>query len=494
MKRAYFHTFGCKLNFAETSSVAALMAESGVTRIEEGETPDYVVVNTCSVTEEADKKCRQAIRSFHRRWPQAAILVTGCFAQLKPSDVAALPGVKLVAGNDRKTLIAEYVRKSVVNQPVAESESQPESNGRPEGEIGPGSGRENGPGSGCESQLSECQVIASKDMRSFTPSCSRGDRTRCFLKVQDGCDCWCSYCTIPAARGRSRSGSAESIVAQARQAAAEGAKEIVITGVNIGDFGRRTADETGELAGHPRETFLDLIRRLDRVEGIERYRISSIEPDLLTDEIISFCAESQRFMPHFHIPLQSGSDAVLRLMRRRYDTALFRDKILKIKEAMPDAFIGIDLIVGARGETLEEFERSKEFISSLPITRLHIFPYSERPGTRALEIEHVVSQTEKHRRVGEMIALSESKMREFAAPFAGTVRPVLLEHGREGEPMSGYTDNYLKVSVIAPAELDNQIVMVRLESPQVSHMGDISFTGSLAAGSAGPALPPQDEK
>lgn len=470
------------------------MAESGVTRIEEGETPDYVVVNTCSVTEEADKKCRQAIRSFHRRWPQAAILVTGCFAQLKPSDVAALPGVKLVAGNDRKTLIAEYVRKSVVNQPVAESESQPESNGRPEGEIGPGSGRENGPGSGCESQLSECQVIASKDMRSFTPSCSRGDRTRCFLKVQDGCDCWCSYCTIPAARGRSRSGSAESIVAQARQAAAEGAKEIVITGVNIGDFGRRTADETGELAGHPRETFLDLIRRLDRVEGIERYRISSIEPDLLTDEIISFCAESQRFMPHFHIPLQSGSDAVLRLMRRRYDTALFRDKILKIKEAMPDAFIGIDLIVGARGETLEEFERSKEFISSLPITRLHIFPYSERPGTRALEIEHVVSQTEKHRRVGEMIALSESKMREFAAPFAGTVRPVLLEHGREGEPMSGYTDNYLKVSVIAPAELDNQIVMVRLESPQVSHMGDISFTGSLAAGSAGPALPPQDEK
>lgn len=494
MKRAYFHTFGCKLNFAETSSVAALMAESGVTRIEEGETPDYVVVNTCSVTEEADKKCRQAIRSFHRRWPQAAILVTGCFAQLKPSDVAALPGVKLVAGNDRKTLIAEYVRKSVVNQPVAESESQPESNGRPEGEIGPGSGRENGPGSGCESQLSECQVIASKDMRSFTPSCSRGDRTRCFLKVQDGCDCWCSYCTIPAARGRSRSGSAESIVAQARQAAAEGAKEIVITGVNIGDFGRRTADETGELAGHPRETFLDLIRRLDRVEGIERYRISSIEPDLLTDEIISFCAESQRFMPHFHIPLQSGSDAVLRLMRRRYDTALFRDKILKIKEAMPDAFIGIDLIVGARGETLEEFERSKEFISSLPITRLHIFPYSERPGTRALEIEHVVSQTEKHRRVGEMIALSESKMREFAAPFAGTVRPVLLEHGREGEPMSGYTDNYLKVSVMAPAELDNQIVMVRLESPQVSHMGDISFTGSLAAGSAGPALPPQDEK
>lgn len=456
------------------------MAESGVTRIEEGETPDYVVVNTCSVTEEADKKCRQAIRSFNRRWPQAAILVTGCFAQLKPADVAALPGVKLVAGNDRKTLIAEYVRKSVVNQPATERDKLPGSDTRP--------------GSGCESQLSECQVIASKDIRSFTPSCSRGDRTRCFLKVQDGCDCWCSYCTIPAARGRSRSGSAESIVAQARQAAAEGAKEIVITGVNIGDFGRRTADETGELAGHPRETFLDLIRRLDRVEGIERYRISSIEPDLLTDEIISFCAESQRFMPHFHIPLQSGSDAVLRLMRRRYDTALFRDKILKIKEVMPDAFIGIDLIVGARGETLEEFERSKEFISSLPITRLHIFPYSERPGTRALEIEHVVSQTEKHRRVGEMIALSESKMREFAAPFAGTVRPVLLEHGREGGPMSGYTDNYLKVSVMAPVELDNQIVMVRLESPQVSHMGDISFTGSLAAASAGPALPPQDEK
>ena len=368
--KAMYHTFGCKLNFAETSTVARMLAEKGVVRAGAGERPDVIVVNTCSVTEEADKKCRQTIRSFHRRWPQATIVVTGCYAQLKPAEVAAIEGVEIVAGNDRKGRLAEFIE-----QWAAEHREHVE-------------------------------VVPTQQLRGFTPSCARGDRTRCFLKVQDGCDYWCTYCTIPAARGRSRSGTIDSLVAQAEQAAREGAREIVITGVNIGDFGRRTADADGEIApapGEPRPTLLDLLRRLDAVEGIDRYRISSIEPNLLTDEIIEFCASSVRFMPHFHIPLQSGSDEVLRLMHRHYDTTLFRHKIERIRALMPDAFIGVDLICGARGETREEFERSREFVESLPITRLHIFPYSERPGTKALEIAHSVSREEKHRRVGEMM-------------------------------------------------------------------------------------------
>ena len=304
---------------------------------------------------------------------------------------------------------------------------------------------------------------------------------RHFLKIQDGCDYYCTYCTIPAARGRSRSGTIASIVAQAEKAAANGAKEIVITGVNIGDFGRRTADESGLIAiDGPRETFLDLIRRLDTIEGIERYRISSIEPNLLTDEIIEFCASSRRFMPHFHIPLQSGSDEVLRLMHRHYDTALFRHKIERIRQLIPHAFIGVDLIAGARGETEEEFAKSRDFVVSLPITRLHIFPYSERPGTKALEIGHVVSQQDKHRRVNEMLHVSERKMEAFARQFLGTVRPVLLERGRPGEPMSGFTDNYLKVSVDAPHNLDNTIVPVRLLSLIPTEIGDCHIKAELA--------------
>ena len=333
--KAMYHTFGCKLNFAETSTVARMLAEKGVVRAGAGERPDVIVVNTCSVTEEADKKCRQTIRSFHRRWPQATIVVTGCYAQLKPAEVAAIEGVEIVAGNDRKGRLAEFIE-----QWAAEHREHVE-------------------------------VVPTQQLRGFTPSCARGDRTRCFLKVQDGCDYWCTYCTIPAARGRSRSGTIDSLVAQAEQAAREGAREIVITGVNIGDFGRRTADADGEIApapGEPRPTLLDLLRRLDAVEGIDRYRISSIEPNLLTDEIIEFCASSVRFMPHFHIPLQSGSDEVLRLMHRHYDTTLFRHKIERIRALMPDAFIGVDLICGARGETREEFERSREFVESLPKT------------------------------------------------------------------------------------------------------------------------------
>lgn len=443
--KALFHTFGCKLNFAETSTVARMFAEEGITRVGPGDTPDVIVINTCSVTELADKKCRQAIRSFHRRYPEAAILVTGCYAQLKPSEVASLPGVAVVAGNDRKNRLPEFLHEFVNSRKPASD------------------------------------VVPTPKLLAFNPSCSQDDRTRHFLKIQDGCDYYCTYCTIPAARGRSRSGTIASIVAQAEKAAANGAKEIVITGVNIGDFGRRTADESGLIAiDGPRETFLDLIRRLDTIEGIERYRISSIEPNLLTDEIIEFCASSRRFMPHFHIPLQSGSDEVLRLMHRHYDTALFRHKIERIRQLIPHAFIGVDLIAGARGETEEEFAKSRDFVESLPITRLHIFPYSERPGTKALEIGHVVSQQDKHRRVNELLHVSERKMEAFARQFLGTVRPVLLERGRPGEPMSGFTDNYLKVSVDAPHNLDNTIVPVRLLSLIPTEIGDCHIKAELA--------------
>ena len=436
--KAMFHTFGCKLNFAETSTVARAFADEGIVRAGEGETPDIIVVNTCSVTELADKKCRQTIRSFHRRYPQADILVTGCYAQLKPAEVAEIEGVAIVAGNDRKGELTAFLRKWIAEH-------------TPQNHITP-----------------------AKDIRTFTPSCSRGDRTRYFLKVQDGCDYWCTYCTIPAARGRSRSGSVASMVEQARKTAEEGGKEIVITGVNIGDFGKRSVPETGR-----KENFLDLIRQLDRVDGIERYRISSIEPNLLTDEIIEFCAGSRAFMPHFHIPLQCGSDAVLQLMHRHYDTALFREKIARIKELMPHAFIGVDLIVGARGETDNEFLRSAEFVESLPISRLHIFPYSERPGTKALEISHTVSQEEKHRRVNTMLKISERKMHDFASSFLGTSRPVLLEHSRDGEPMGGFTDNYLRVEINAPQHLDNHIVNARLLSIIPTEMGDSHIRAEL---------------
>lgn len=414
-RKALFHTFGCKLNFAETSTVARMLGERGIVRCQRGEVPDIVVINTCSVTELADKKCRQAIRSYARKYPEAAIVVTGCYAQLKSEEVASLPSVAIVAGNDRKGELSDYIDRWLKTHENA------------------------------------TMITPGKDMRGFTPSCSRGDRTRYFLKVQDGCDYFCSYCTIPFARGRSRSGSIDELVAQAESVAAEGGKEIVITGVNIGDFGKGRTDN-----------FFDLIRALDEVEGIERYRISSIEPDLLSDEMIEWVAASQRFMPHFHLPLQCGSDAVLKLMRRHYDTALFRHKVEVIKSVMPHAFIGVDLIVGARGETAELFDESHGFVDSLDISRLHVFPYSERPGTRALAIEHTVDQHEKHNRALKMIALSERKLEDFSKRFIGTVRPVLVEHREKGGVMSGFTDNYLRVQLPADAGLENMVVPVRL--------------------------------
>lgn len=420
---ADYVTLGCKLNFAETSTVARLMADHGISRVHAGDRADIVVVNTCSVTAEADKKCRQAIRHAARRHPGAAIIVTGCYAQLRPDEVAAIPGVAIVAGNDRKGLLTEYLDNWHAER------------------------------------RARSYVTPADDITSFTPSCSRGDRTRYFLKVQDGCDYRCSYCTIPMARGRSRSASIAEIVGQAREVAAEGGREIVITGVNIGDFGRR--------AGHG-ETFFDLCRALDEVDGIERYRISSIEPNLLTDPLIEWLAgESRRFMPHFHIPLQSGSDAVLRLMGRRYTTELFRHKIEEIRRLIPDAFIGVDLITGARGETPELFEASREFVDSLDISRLHVFPYSERRGTRALGLDAVVvPEAEKHRRARAMIALSEAKLRRFSERFTGAVRPVLLEHIADDGSVAGFTDNYLRVELPdAAGHASGDIVGVRLGKP-----------------------------
>lgn len=415
-RKALFHTFGCKLNFAETSTVAQLLADRGISRVQRGDTPDIIVVNTCSVTELADKKCRQTIRAFSRKYPQAAIVVTGCYAQLKSEEVQSLPGVAIVAGSDRKLKLAEYIDRWL------------------------------------DTHTPQTLITPTKEIREFSPSCSRGDRTRYFLKVQDGCDYYCTYCTIPYARGRSRSGSIDQLVHQARQVASEGGKEIVITGVNIGDFGKGSD-----------ETIFDLIRRLDEVEGIERYRISSIEPNLLTDEMIEWVAQSRRFMPHFHIPLQCGDDEVLRLMRRRYDTALFRHRVETIRLHMPHAFIGVDLIVGARGENDRRFESSRRFVESLPISRLHVFPYSERPGTRALtDIDIVVPQETKHKRAHIMLDISERMLARFSDSFLGTTRKVLVEHTTNGGMMHGFTDNYLKITIPADRSLANKIVNVKI--------------------------------
>lgn len=420
-KKAAYFTLGCKLNFAETSTVGRQLKDAGVKTVAEGETADICIINTCSVTEVADAKCRQAISRMVRHHPGALVIVTGCYAQLKPEQVASLDGVDLVLGAEQKGDILHHIAQRIDMMPEERALC---AHGH--------------------------ETVRTSDIRTFVPSCSCGDRTRYFLKVQDGCNYYCTYCTIPMARGRSRNGSIASLVQQAEQAAAQGGQEIVITGVNIGDFGRSTG-----------ETFIDLIRALDAVEGISRYRISSIEPNLLTDEVIDFCAQSRAFMPHFHIPLQSGSDEVLRLMHRRYDTRLFADKVAYIRKVMPDAFIGVDVIVGTRGETDKLFADSLRFMSEVDVSQYHVFSYSERPGTRALQIPHVVTPEQKHERSQKVLALSERKWRDFYERFQGTNRPVLLEHSRHGGVMHGFTDNYIRVSVPSQG-MDNQIANVRL--------------------------------
>lgn len=421
---AVYHTLGCKLNFAETSSLRDELLRQGVRPAEEGESADLCIVNTCSVTDVADHKCRQTIHRLTRRHPGAFVVVIGCYAQLQPQRVAEIEGVDLVLGMEQKGEVVRYVRERMARKRAAD----------------------------VQVACHEAIAVPTAQIRTFVPSCSRGDRTRYFLKVQDGCNYYCTYCTIPIARGRSRNGAVAELVAQARAVAEEGGKEIVITGVNIGDFGRTTG-----------EKFIDLLRELDRVEGIERYRISSIEPNLLTDEVIDFCAASRAFMPHFHIPLQSGSDTVLKLMHRRYDTALFAAKVAKVKDVMPDAFIGVDVIVGTRGETAEYFEEAYRFIQGLDIAQLHVFSYSERPGTKALDIPHVVAPEEKHERSARLLALSEEKRRAFYARYIGAARPVLWEHAKDGAVLHGFTDNYIRVAA-APgvAASDNMIVSVSL--------------------------------
>ena len=415
-KTAAYYTLGCKLNFAETSTIGKTLEAHGIRKVRPGEKADICVINTCSVTELADKKCRQTIRRIARQHPQAFIVVTGCYAQLKPDEIAHIPDVDLILGAEQKLDILQYLGNLHKRQEVGEVVTTP-----------------------------------TRDIRKFSPSCSRGDRTRYFLKVQDGCDYFCTYCTIPFARGRSRSGTIEQLTAQAREVAEAGGKEIVITGVNIGDFGKQTG-----------ETFLDLIRSLDQVEGIAHYRISSIEPNLLTDEIIAFVAQSQRFAPHFHIPLQSGSDTVLKLMHRHYDTALFAHKIETIRRLIPDAFIGVDLITGVRGETEELFEESRRFVEGLDISQLHVFTYSERPGTQALKIEPVVPIPERHERCRRMLEISERKLHDFYTRFQGTTRPVLFEQPRKGAPMHGFTDNYIRVEMPYRKEWVNTCRPVRL--------------------------------
>ncbi|WIL18514.1 tRNA (N(6)-L-threonylcarbamoyladenosine(37)-C(2))-methylthiotransferase MtaB [Prevotella bivia] len=432
-KTAKFYTLGCKLNFSETSTFARTLYNMGVHEAKKSEVADIVLINTCSVTEVADHKCRQIINRMVRQNPGAFVIVTGCYAQLESETVANIEGVNLVLGSNEKANLVQY---------LSDAWNKVE-------EVSTANGEEN----------KKYHTVKTKDITTFQASCSRGNRTRYFLKVQDGCNYFCTYCTIPYARGFSRNPSIASLVKQAEEAVAEGGREIVLTGVNIGDFGRTTS-----------ESFLDLVKALDKVEGIERYRISSLEPDLIDDELIAYCATSKHFMPHFHIPLQSGSDEVLKLMHRHYDRALFANKINLIKEYMPNAFIGVDVMVGSRGEKPEYFEDCYNFLDALPVTQLHVFPYSERPGTSALSIPYVVNPREKKHRANRLLKLSDQKTQAFYAQHIGQEADILFEKAVRGKAMHGFTDNYIRVE-LSPAEAkdeyDNKIVRVRL--------GDFNF-------------------
>lgn len=415
-KKIKYHTLGCKLNFAETSAIGKMLEERGYERAVDNETADVCIINTCSVTDTADHKCRQAVNHMHRKNPGAKIIVTGCYAQLKPEEIAALDGVDLVLGMEEKLDIEKYIRQ-------IESDSN-------------------------ESNI---EHTATGEIEKFYASRSYEDRTRCFLKIQDGCDYFCTYCTIPYARGKSRSGEMEQIIEEARTAAKDGMKEIILTGVNLGDYGRGTGSK-----------LIDLLKKLDETESIERYRISSIEPNLLRDEIIDFVAQSKTFAPHFHIPLQSGSNEVLKLMSRRYKREVFKEKVEKIRATMPDAFIGVDVIVGTRGEREEYFNDSRDFIESLPISQLHVFSYSEREGTKALDIEYTVSQEEKKRRSEVLHEISERKLKSFYGQNIGKIGKVLWEESRRGKTMHGFTENYIRVSSPYDTAKVNTIQEVRL--------------------------------
>ncbi|MBE6203408.1 MAG: tRNA (N(6)-L-threonylcarbamoyladenosine(37)-C(2))-methylthiotransferase MtaB [Rikenellaceae bacterium] len=414
-KRVSFHTLGCKLNFSESSTIAREFERGGYTRVEPSEPTDVAVINSCSVTEHADKKCRNIIRKIHRRNPNAIIAVTGCYAQLKPNDIAAIDGVDIVLSNNDKGDL--YKR-------VIELQNR---------------------------EKAEVYSCSADQITRFFAAYSSGDRTRSFLKVQDGCDYKCAYCTIHYARGSSRNMPIADIVEEAREIAKAGQKEIVITGVNTGDFGRTTG-----------EKFIDLLRALDSVEGIERYRISSIEPNLITDEIIEFCAASPKFMPHFHIPLQSGSTKLLGMMRRRYTAERYRERIAKIRSLMPDSFLGVDVIVGFPGEGEEEFMESYRLLEEVGASFLHIFPFSERPGTPAVDMPNKVQSSIATQRVERLEELSTRLHRSFGERFLGTEREVLFESTDRKGMMYGYTDNYLRVCAPYNTQIINTICRTKL--------------------------------
>ncbi len=426
-KRVSFHTLGCKLNFSESSTLAREFERGGYRRVEASEPTDVAVINSCSVTEHADKKCRNIIRKIHRRNPNAIIAVTGCYAQLKPEAIAEIEGVDIVLSNNDKGDLFRRVDEL----------------------------KERG-----KAEVYSCSV---ENLTRFFAAYSSGDRTRSFLKVQDGCDYKCAYCTIHYARGSSRNIPIADIIEEAKEIAAAGQKEIVITGVNTGDFGRTTG-----------ERFIDLLRELDKVEGIERYRISSIEPNLITDEIIEFCAASKKFVPHFHIPLQSGSTRILGLMRRRYTAERYRERIAKIRELMPDSFLGVDVIVGFPGEGEEEFMETYHLLEEVGASFLHIFPFSERPGTPAVSMPNKVQSRISTERVERLEELSAKLNRRFAERFLGQTREVLFESTNHNGIMYGYTDNYLRVAAPYDASKVNTICPVRLDA--IDTNGDISAT------------------
>ena len=426
-KTVAFHTLGCKLNFSETSTIARLFEEGGYAKVGFNERPDIFIINTCSVTDHADKKCRNLVRRAKSKNPDAFVAVVGCYAQLKPDEIAHIEGVNVVLGANEKFNILDYLEKHPTDG-VAHIEN---------GHI--------------------------KEVKEFIPSYSAGDRTRTFLKVQDGCDYFCSFCTIPLARGRSRNQSVEETLKVAHELAAAGVKEVVLTGVNIGDFGQ--GDE---------ENFFALIKELDQIEGIERFRISSIEPNLLSDDIIDFVAASDKFVPHFHVPLQSGSDEMLAYMRRRYLTPLYTERIKRIKDRMPDACIGVDVIVGFPGETDEEFMKTVDFIKGLDVSYLHVFTYSERANTTALRIEDVIPMHVRQERNKILTQLSLKKKRAFYESQIGSTHKVLWEASENEGMMHGFTENYVKVEQPLDAEKVNHVESVSLI--------DISKTGLVSIG------------
>ncbi len=417
-----FHTLGCKLNFSETSTLSRLLENDGFEKKDFTDEADVYVINTCSVTDNADKECRQLVRRIQRKSPESFVVITGCYAQLKPKEIAEIPGVDLVLGAAEKFNITQHLNSLHKNDAA---------------------------------KICSCDI---EDVTDFNSSYSLNDRTRTVLKVQDGCDYNCSFCTIPLARGKSRSDTLANVVNNAKKIAERGVKEIVLTGVNLGDFLTQTLSTNGEEAKHRRENFYSLIKELDKVDGIERYRISSIEPNLLTNEIIEFVANSKKFMPHFHIPLQSGSNKILGLMRRRYRKELYAEKVSMVKQFMPHCAIGVDVIVGFPSEDENAFNETFDFLHALDISYLHVFTYSERDNTKALEIKPVVSMHTRHERNKILRNLSYKKLQHFTAQHSGTNRKVLFEDHNKNGMMEGYSDNYIRICAPYKNEWANQII------------------------------------